>query len=71
MSLISLESARERTCPPEPDAGAVHDQVTAAISSLRKAVEELRALHATHTSTLAHGFVMAASPENTPNKAEA
>jgi hypothetical protein len=61
VSRITLQSARRKTPDlAQQDAGAAEDHATAAIASLRRAIEELRALDDTRTSALAHGFVMAA-----------
>jgi hypothetical protein len=60
VSLITMQSARRKTRDlAQQDAGAAEDQATAAIASLRRAIDALRALGDTHTSVLAHGFVMA------------
>jgi hypothetical protein len=61
-ALISLEAASAANCDVGHNVSVVEDQIRQAITSLREAMAELRALHDVETSALAFGFVLDADP---------
>lgn len=63
--LMALESAQLDNGQTAADTSAVQGQISSAITSVRKAMSELRALHQVETSMLAFGFVLA-DPEWSP-----
>jgi hypothetical protein len=58
-TLMALESATLVSERGAVDSSAVQCQIRTAITSLRDAMSELRALHEVETSMLAFGFVLA------------
>jgi hypothetical protein len=58
-TLMALESARIAGGKAAADPSAIQLQINNAITSLRSAMSELRALHDVETSMVAFGFVLA------------
>lgn len=57
-TLINLECSRVRARDLASDERRLQEQISSAITSLREAISELRAMHDAQASMLAFGFVM-------------